>query len=49
MSGSEAWLIDDEPAERMPGTHVAPEYLLIWQATLSSIGIDFDGDLRSLL
>ena len=49
VSGSEAWLIDDEPAERVAGTHVAPEYLPIWQATLSSIGLDFDGDLRSLL
>ncbi len=49
VRGSEAWLIDDEPDERMPGTVVAPEYLPIWQATLSSIGLDFDGDLRSLL
>jgi hypothetical protein len=49
VSGDQAWLIDDEPAERMPGTVVAPEYLPIWQATLSSIGLAFDGDLRSLL
>lgn len=49
VSGAEAWLIDDEPDERAPGTVVAPEYLPIWQATLSSIGLAFDGDLRSLL
>ncbi len=49
VNGDVAWLIDDEPAERMPGTHVAPEYLPIWQATLSSVGLEFDGDLRSLL
>ncbi len=49
VNGAEAWLIDDQPSERMPGTHVAPEYLPIWQATLSAIGMDFDGDLRSLL
>lgn len=49
VNGAQAWLIDDEPAERRPGTHVDPEYLPIWQATLSSIGLDFDGDLRSLL
>lgn len=44
-----AWLVDDEPDERMPGTVVAPEYLPIWQRTLSVLGIDFDGDLRGLL
>lgn len=49
VNGGEAWLIDDEPDERAAGTHVAPEYLPIWQATLSSIGLSFDGDLRSLL
>lgn len=49
VNGAEAYLIDDEPDERAPGTVVAPEYLPIWQATLSSIGLPFDGDLRSLL
>ncbi len=49
VHGTRAVLIDDEPDERRPGTHVAPEFLPIWQATLSSIGLDFDGDLRSLL
>jgi hypothetical protein len=49
VNGTQAHLIDDMPGERMPGTHVAPEYLPIWRSTLSSIGLDFDGDLRSLL
>lgn len=49
VAGNTAWLIDDEDDERVSGTHVAPEYLPIWQATLSSIGLAFDGDLRSLL
>lgn len=49
VRGGEAWLIDDEPDERRPGSVVAPEFLPIWQATLSSIGLAFDGDLRSLL
>ncbi len=49
VSGSEAHLIDDEPDERAIGPVVSAEYLPIWQATLSSIGLVFDGDLRSLL
>lgn len=49
VAGSEAWLIDDETDERRPGTVVSEEYLPIWRSTLSSIGLDFDGDLRSLL
>lgn len=49
VDGAIAHLIDDEPDERAPGTVVAPEFLSIWQATLSSIGLAFDGDLRSLL
>lgn len=49
VAGDEAWLIDDEPDERRPGTVVAEEFLPIWQATLGTIGLAFDGDLRSLL
>lgn len=49
VHGHQAWLIEDEPDERRPGTVVAPEFLPIWQATLGSIGLAFDGDLRSLL
>lgn len=49
VAGDEAWLIEDEPAERRPGTTVAPEFLPIWQATLSSIALPFSGDLRELL
>lgn len=49
VAGAEAWLIDDEPEERVAGTVVAEPFLPIWQATLSSIGLDFTGDLRSLL
>ena len=49
VNGAQAHLIDDEPSEQKPGTVVAPEYLPIWRATLSSIGLDFNGDLRSLL
>lgn len=49
VNGPDAWLVDDEPRERGFGPLVDPEFLPIWQATLSSIGMDFDGDLRSLL
>jgi hypothetical protein len=31
------------------GPLVDPNYLPIWQATLSAIGLDFSGDLRELL
>lgn len=49
VKGAQAHLIDDEPDERRPGTVVAPEFLPIWRATLSSIGLTFSGDLRELL
>lgn len=49
VAGDSAWLIDDEPDERRAGTVVAEEFLPIWQATLGTIGLVFDGDLRSLL
>src|SRR6185503_5299421 len=46
VNDGQAWLIDDEPDERRPGTVVAPDFLPIWQATLGTIGLAFDGDLR---
>lgn len=49
VNGTEAWLIDDEPAERMPGAVVSGDFLPIWQSTLSAIGMAFSGDLRDLL
>lgn len=49
VNGNEAWLIDDEPDERMPGSVVDPDYLPIWRLTLSAIGLDFSGRLSDLL
>lgn len=45
-----AYLVDRDPAEELPHEgRVHPEFLSIWQATLSSIGITFSGDFRELL
>lgn len=43
-----AFLIDPDYGPLVDG-RVDDEFLPTWQATLSTVGLDFDGDLRSLL